>query len=298
MLALLWLLLALAARTASAGFVICTTTAASVPTYKTAGSNDACVAACEGFVWSFYKPGTCACSNNAPSNAVAGVTPATAPPSSCPSGGFILATSFVYNTCATTITPNLLDTGNLWAALTTVSGPDACFAQCRSSIYALLWPGAGGIVGWRCVCLTYAPLVIPIFSCNSNSLYLYQHTLPQATAGIARRAARPRITDGPELYCPPGREPCRVGGEGYECLDVQSELCECAWEAPLTPDSCGGCLHGSMVPSVNQTVGVDCTTLDGVHHQGQGVTCFEGKCQVQACAPGFFAVDGACRRRR
>ncbi|WOO77969.1 uncharacterized protein LOC62_01G001521 [Vanrija pseudolonga] len=253
------LLAVLAARTVSAAtFVVCTSTFAGTPTFKPAANNEACLSACGGFQWSYYAPGQCVCSNTGPSNGLTTYTPnsyfykvVVVPTDACPRGGYIaskLVTSFSYAYCADSIIPNILDTPNQNNDFTTVQTPDQCFAQCQAKNYALLWANSGKSEGWKCACLKYYPVILPlIVNCQNKARFLFQHA-PQVSGAIARRNRKPLAIDGAEAYCPPGLEPCKVPEGGYECLDVSSEL-----------NSCGGCLNGSMVPSNNQTVGLEAT---------------------------------------
>lgn len=120
--------------------------------------------------------------------------------------------------------PSIFDTPNQDRDFTSVATPDQCFTQCQTKKYALLWANAGKAAGWQCGCLKDYPLIFPnIVNCTPNSRFLFQHA-PQVSGAIARRNRRPKAIDGPEAYCLPGLEPCKVPQGGYECLDVKSEL--------------------------------------------------------------------------
>jgi hypothetical protein len=71
--------------------------------------------------------------------------------------------------------------------------------------------------------------------------------------------------------CPPGREYCRAGRSGWECLDTSSDL-----------EACGGCPYSG--------VGVDCSALPGAG----SVACVEGKCVIQTCDQGYTLRGTDC----
>jgi len=84
------------------------------------------------------------------------------------------------------------------------------------------------------------------------------HYLRQAAALEQKRAMQ-------QLLCPVGSDACYLGSlwnSGYECVNLQEEL-----------ERCGSCDN-------------DCTKKPGV----SAVTCREGQCIVQACAPTFALV--------
>lgn len=104
------------------------------------------------------------------------------------------------------------------------------------------------------------------------------HYLRQAAALEQKRAMQ-------QLLCPVGSDACYLGSlwnSGYECVNLQEELermCfpyEALRQTLLTPTQCAGC--GSCDN--------DCTKKPGV----SAVTCREGQCIVQACAPTFALV--------
>jgi len=75
-----------------------------------------------------------------------------------------------------------------------------------------------------------------------------------------------------DATCPHGWSACGIWGGGrldYECVDVKKDL----W-------SCGGC---SLPLLPTDPIGVDCTTIPGVHD----VSCHGNRCVVQRCKDGF-----------
>lgn len=75
------------------------------------------------------------------------------------------------------------------------------------------------------------------------------------------------------LYeCPRGTTQCKnIHGQGYDCLDISSDL-----------EACGAC--------PGHVDSVDCSSLSGV----SSVSCVEGQCIINDCDDKHTWVDGEC----
>lgn len=87
---------------------------------------------------------------------------------------------------------------------------------------------------------------------------------------VSRQSKRDALS---AAHCPGEETACAIG-KGWECIDTTSSL-----------DSCGGCMGSG---------GENCLSITGA----LGVGCFESKCQVSSCFPGFTLSNGKCIRKK
>lgn len=125
-------------------------------------------------------------------------------------------------------------------------------------------------------------------TCDAASTFFYNAGGPVPSA-FARRdtmAAEQQvlasIAANPD--CPPGYTSCQVSPnpeDGYECLDINSEL-----------ESCGGCRYGVYGAGNATASGIDCSALPNVRRGA--VTCNRGHCEASLCVGGAKLINRQC----
>ncbi|GAA6064127.1 hypothetical protein JCM10212_006766 [Sporobolomyces blumeae] len=99
------------------------------------------------------------------------------------------------------------------------------------------------------------------YGCGSNDVCQSGYCSPDFVCALAAsQGARQKMK---RTQCPADQLACAVG-DGYECIDAQSDL-----------ESCGGCVADGE--------GQDCTAIFGA----EGVMCQQGRCVVESCVPGL-----------
>ncbi|GAA5916232.1 hypothetical protein JCM6882_001116 [Rhodosporidiobolus microsporus] len=112
------------------------------------------------------------------------------------------------------------------------------------------------------------------FGCSNNAMCASGFCNSASICAVAASQGGSRKKRS--IDCPANYVACPVGSslsEGYECVDVQTDL-----------EQCGGC--------VTNGEGQDCTDIFGA----ETVTCETGRCLVLSCAPGMSvnALGTAC----
>ncbi|BGP14336.1 hypothetical protein JCM10213_004464 [Rhodosporidiobolus nylandii] len=115
--------------------------------------------------------------------------------------------------------------------------------------------------------------------CNTETQICEIAPVPSGARARARRDETNALAGGrrrnlfKKSLCPLAHEACSIEGtNGFECIDVQTNL-----------EQCGACASNG---------GVDCTALPGV----AAVGCNSGVCEIWSCEDGFTydAAAGAC----
>ncbi|GAA5826332.1 hypothetical protein JCM5353_003796 [Sporobolomyces roseus] len=98
------------------------------------------------------------------------------------------------------------------------------------------------------------------FGCGSNDVCQSGYCSGDFVCALAASAGSKKAK---RAQCPADQLACSVG-DGYECIDAQTNL-----------EQCGGC--------ASDPEGQDCTAIFGV----ESVTCQQGQCVVVSCVPGL-----------
>nr|XP_019002407.1 uncharacterized protein I203_04888 [Kwoniella mangroviensis CBS 8507]OCF65868.1 hypothetical protein I203_04888 [Kwoniella mangroviensis CBS 8507] len=160
-----------------------------------------------------------------------------------------------------------------------------CVSQCQiqGRPYAVLIPHRRSITA-TCACFENSDvwLVEPSAGCGWENWNTFSY-ISHPSAFVKHQQAKHRLTNRDGL-CPVDSTACLLAGSesSYECLDTDSEL-----------ESCGGCIHSSIIALGDTPAGgVDCTSLPGA--APDGVTCLEGRCIVYDCDEGYELENGEC----
>ncbi|WWD17801.1 hypothetical protein CI109_102243 [Kwoniella shandongensis] len=267
---------------------------------QTSGCPAVCYDAASGpYIYSYLQASTnqCQCTNTGP-DSTAYTESKTAGDSSCASASDrlvqITSSQSAWSQCASI---NFITTP--YTSQGFLESPEACLQQCQRFL-----PGAntffipapdgnsfscgcsdseGGSTDWKTAEST---------TCDNNVAFLYEFlgsaTLPSGFAKRQDRNAKKRGLQAiaASKLCPGEMQACRLSrtdhSAGYECIDTSSEL-----------ESCGGCLHGIMDDSSEETIGLDCSSLFGA--DPYSTTCISGVCKAFACTAGHeLASNGTC----
>ncbi|WVR09586.1 hypothetical protein IAU60_006656 [Kwoniella sp. DSM 27419] len=167
---------------------------------------------------------------------------------------------------------------------TTKSGPNGCLTSCSKTTQAGFYLGSDpNVYGCFCGAGQYTNQV----QCGPGAYFVYQHSLSDASAGLARRRREERYNREQKKFqpCPQGWTACVVPGfsvDTYECIDTSSDL-----------ESCGGCLAGTYHVR-DAPVGEDCSRGAAIGHS----TCVNGQCEISKCKKGFSLIKGHCEKKK
>ncbi|ORY24889.1 hypothetical protein BCR39DRAFT_313492 [Naematelia encephala] len=240
--------------------------------------NTACANANGGYTHSYYQPssGTCQCTVKYASPPANDYGYADSCASTLDYDTRLITTSFTLVGCYSTPPSGLSSIAK--------TGPNGCLSSCEKYTQAGFYIGSDPTYyGCLCGSGSYTSQT----QCGPSTYYVYQHSLSDASQGLARRKREERYDKETKriVPCPKGLTACAVQGsssEAYECVDTASDL-----------ESCGGCRHGTYL-SPNATIGYDCSHGAAL---GQS-TCVQGECLIKACKPGYRSAGGLCIRRK
>ncbi|WVW80093.1 hypothetical protein I302_102066 [Kwoniella bestiolae CBS 10118] len=168
---------------------------------------------------------------------------------------------------------------------------ESCFDRCSASgsNYNYAFPQTFTVgSGRNSICRCGSSPALDSTACGVNARFLYTQNLVVPSGIPGRKRALERLDRARRLardqpFCPVGMTPCRVEGDSYECVDLNSEL-----------ESCGGCMNGIYGSDNTTRAGLDCSTLPGAAFGA--TTCYRGSCQAWACEEGYALEDGVCVR--